>query len=357
MELFRKEEHVISENGTEGRGGDGWSYLRKLLNELQNTTVELLPINSLTTSESLRVAGEVGHHVKILAETEAVLPPIIVHRGSMRVVDGIHRLRAAAIRGEEDIRVQFFDGNVEDAFLLAVAANVTHGLPLTMADRVAAAKRIIACRPQWSDRAVASVVGVSAKKISEIRQSLAESVPQFTSRIGMDGRTRPLSFVEGRERASELIKANPAASLRQIAREAGISPTTVADVKNRVLRGASPVPVKQRNVDTVDLRRRMAMRKSLSSGRKERRSLDELFSLFDVLRKDPSLRYNEVGRMVLHVLSYCTVTAREKKKIIENVPPHCREAIADLFSGYADIWCLLAEELRDGEHRVSSEAE
>jgi hypothetical protein len=346
---------VTSEKGKEGHGSDGWLYLRKLLNELRNADMEIVPVSALTNGESLRVAGEVEHHVKMLAETEAVLPPIIVHRGSMRVVDGIHRLRAATVRGEEKISAQFFDGDVEDSFLLAVAANVTHGLPLTMADRVAAASRIIGCRPQWSDRAVASVVGVSAKKISEIRQNLAESVPQLTRRIGIDGRTRPLSIVEGRERAGELIKANPDASLRQIAKEAGISPTTVADVKSRVLRGVSPVPEKQGDAGMVELRRRMAVRKSLVSEGNRKRSLDELFSLFEVLRKDPSLRYNEVGRMVLHVLNYCTVTAREKKKIIENVPPHCRETLADLFSGYADVWCLLAEELRDGEAGAPSE--
>ncbi|WP_322755949.1 ParB/RepB/Spo0J family partition protein [Frankia sp. Cas3] len=338
-------------NRIEEHAGDGWSYLKRLQNELRNTTVELLPISSLTASESLRVAGEVGPHVEMLADTDAVLPPIVVHRGPMKVVDGMHRLRAASIRGEEHIRAQVFEGTDEDAFLLAVAANVTHGLPLSMVDRVAAAQRIIAGRPQWSDRAVASVVGVSAKKISEIRRGLAETVPQFTNRIGLDGRTRPLSCVEGRERASELIKVNPTASLRQIAKEAGISPATVADVKRRVLRGISPAPAKRRGINTEDRRQRIVIRKSL--GLQGKTSLDELHSLFDSLRRDPSLRYNEIGRMVLHLLNYCAVTAREKEKIIENVPPHCRASLADLFLGYADIWRLFAAELTDGKHLVT----
>jgi ParB-like chromosome segregation protein Spo0J len=340
------------EDSTERPGDDGWYYLRKLLNGLRNTPPELIPVQSLRVSESLRVAGEVEQHVKILAETETVLPPIVVHRGSMTVVDGIHRLRAAAIRGEKNIRAQFFDGDPDDAFLLAVAENVTHGLPLTMADRAAAARRIITRRPQWSDRAVASVVGVSTHKVSEVRRGLGEEVPQFSSRVGIDGRTRPLSAAAGRELAGQLIRANPEASLRQIAREAGISPTTVADVRSRVLRGVSPVPDKQRGTEPVDLRRRLALRRNGTVDRRWKKSPDELSALFDTLRKDPSLRYNEIGRMLLQTLQYCTVTAREKKKIIDNVPQHCRASLADLLSGYADIWTLLAEELRGRENHA-----
>jgi hypothetical protein len=62
----------------------------------------------------------------------------------MRVIDGMHRLRAAQLRGDHGVEVKFFDGDADEAFIAAVRANITHGLPLTLADRKAAAQRILA---------------------------------------------------------------------------------------------------------------------------------------------------------------------------------------------------------------------
>jgi hypothetical protein len=60
----------------------------------------------------------------------------------MRVIDGMHRLLAASMNGRDTIEIRLSDGSPQDAFLRAVEANVTHGLPLSQADRRAAAKRI-----------------------------------------------------------------------------------------------------------------------------------------------------------------------------------------------------------------------
>ncbi len=81
----------------------------------------------------------------------------------MRVIDGTHRLRAAILNGHEEIGVLFFDGTDDDAFVAAVRANVVHGLPLALADREAAATRIIKSHPQWSDRAIAEAAGLAAQ--------------------------------------------------------------------------------------------------------------------------------------------------------------------------------------------------
>ncbi|MFD0433138.1 ParB N-terminal domain-containing protein, partial [Streptomyces chartreusis] len=94
------------------------------------------------------------------------MPPIIVHRDSMRVIDGLHRLRAAQLRGHSTIAVTFYDGTEADAFVLAVESNVRHGLPLSLPDRKRAAVRIIATHPQWSDRKIASVTGISPATVA-----------------------------------------------------------------------------------------------------------------------------------------------------------------------------------------------
>ena len=89
-----------------------------------------VPVAALLPADSPRLSGADAVHVARLAETESPLPPILVNRATMQVVDGTHRLLAAALRGQSVIDVEFFDGTAEDAFLRAVEVNVTHGLPL-----------------------------------------------------------------------------------------------------------------------------------------------------------------------------------------------------------------------------------
>jgi allophanate hydrolase subunit 2 len=67
--------------------------------------VVTVPILSLRPGESLRLKGADKGHVARLAETESPLPPILVDRRSMRVIDGTHRLLAASLRGREMVDV------------------------------------------------------------------------------------------------------------------------------------------------------------------------------------------------------------------------------------------------------------
>src|ERR1700722_9733664 len=86
--------------------------------------VTAVSIISLRSGESPRLNGEDKAHIARLAETEGPLPPILVDRRSMRVIDGMHRLMAAALNGQETIDVMFFDGSEPDVFLRAVEENV-----------------------------------------------------------------------------------------------------------------------------------------------------------------------------------------------------------------------------------------
>ncbi len=199
---------------------------------------------SLRPADSPRLNGEDKAHIARLAETETPLPPILVDRRTMRVIDGMHRLMAASLQGRETIDVIFFDGSEADVFLRAVQENVAHGLPLSQADRRAAAERIVTSHPHMSDRAIGHSVGLAAKTVAAIRKSSSEEIPQSNARIGRDGRVRPLDSGAGRRRAAELLTQQPDASLRDVARAAGISPATVLDVRKRLERGESPVPEK-----------------------------------------------------------------------------------------------------------------
>ncbi|MEV0281063.1 ParB N-terminal domain-containing protein [Streptomyces sp. NPDC050610] len=318
---------------------------------LPTAPVVEVPIAALRLTRTPRLAGEDSEYTHELAEKETRLPPILVHRGTMSVIDGLHRLRAAELRGQDRIEVRFFDGVEAEADLLAVATNIVHGKPLSTEDRMAAAGRVIASQPQWSDRAVAVVVGMSARRVAQIRRQMSGDVSASDHRIGLDGRARPLDATRGREVAGALIKADPSASLRTIARQAGISPATVADVRNRIMRGDDPVPPKLRGITpgpngTPESRERAAER-FLNAVQ----SPEELLDVFSSLRRDPSLRFNDSGRTILRLLDVCAMVARERQTILASVPAHCRVPMATLMNGYADLWRSLGDEL-SGEQAV-----
>ena len=137
--------------------------------QLDRLPTVVLAISSLVLAESPRQSGESADHVEVLAESEAQLPPIVVHGQSMRVIDGMHRIRAAVLRGEEKIEARIYHGTEDDAFVLAVQLNIAHGLPLSRADRTAAAVRIMRSHPRWSNRMVASAILCGLAHCSVVR--------------------------------------------------------------------------------------------------------------------------------------------------------------------------------------------
>jgi hypothetical protein len=227
---------------------------RLRLGDLGELPVVKVRVDSLLAADSPRLSGEDLAHIRVLADAGDPLPPIIVHRQSMRVIDGMHRVGAARLRGELTVDARLVDGDEASSFVLAVEANVLHGLPLSAADRKAAAARIISCYPQWSDRLIASVTGIAAKTAAAIRRcptgdgqhlDARDGGQHADARIGRDGRVRPLDSAERRSKASKLMAGNPSASLREIARQAGISPETARQVRARLRTGQDPAPGRQ----------------------------------------------------------------------------------------------------------------
>ena len=294
-------------------------------------TLEKVPIAALSLADSPRVLGEDGEHTKLLAGVDTALPPIVVYRPTMRVIDGMHRLRAAALRGNEDIEVVFYDGDEADTFVLAVELNRAHGLPLSRADRTAAATRIIESHPEWSHRRIAEVSGVSSSTVASIRRRSTAQNGQLNARVGRDGRVRPTDSAEGRLRASEEIERDPSASLRQIAKVAGVSLGTASSVRSRLHRGEPPVPSRERGAERPD---------------PQHRGDDAEVGVVIVnLRRDPSLRFTETGRVLLRYLEVCAIGFRQWDKLIANVPVHQREAVARLARECAGAWETFANRL------------
>ncbi|GCD47613.1 ParB/RepB/Spo0J family partition protein [Streptomyces paromomycinus] len=299
-----------------------------------------VPIIQVLPGDSPRLTGEDKGHVLRLAAIEGTLPPILVDRRTMCVIDGLHRLMAASLKGQKDIDVRFFDGSREEAFLKSVEANVEHGLPLSQADRTAAALRILKSHPTMADRAIAKSTGLGARTVAQLRRS-SDSVPQSDFRVGRDGKVRPLDGAQGRLRVAELMRDNPDASLRQVARSAGVSPATALDVRRRLERGDQPVP-SQRS------------RSRGEAGPAKPEPVDPppvpvaappTAATLDKLMRDPSLRQSELGRRLLRMFRENVLGASEMNDICASVPSHCIELIVELSRRNSQIWDGFAQEL------------
>jgi hypothetical protein len=243
-----------------------------------------LPVNVLLAADSPRHDGVDSAHVLRLAECGADLPAIVVHRQTMRVIDGMHRLQAAIRNGRELVEVTFFDGGDEDAFILAVELNVRHGLPLSLRDRKAAARRILRANPDLSDRAISSKTGLSDKTIAVIRRHPDAGLPHQDTRRGRNGRIYP--------------------------------------IRRRMQPDSEPAAL------------------AVSGGRAEDKQ-----AALDRLRADPSVRDKEAGRELLRWLFRYAIDVTDLPGCADAVPAHRAPQVAALARQAAGAWLELARTL------------
>ena len=207
----------------------------------------LVTLDSLRIGPSPRRGPVRAEHVEALVAARGAWPPILVHRASLVVVDGHHRLAAAAQLGMESIAVTFFDGDEDAAELEAIRRNVSHGLPLTLAERKSAAGWVVKRFPSWSDSRIAEICGLSPKTVGRLRPGQSESATRdLERRVGRDGKRRPACPGAVRERVANLLLTRSGLSLRQVAAEVGASKETVRSVRKQLETGMSPGESKPR---------------------------------------------------------------------------------------------------------------
>ncbi|MFI2477855.1 ParB N-terminal domain-containing protein [Nocardia xishanensis] len=291
-----------------------------------------------------------------MVEAEWPLPPILVHRPTMRVIDGFHRTVAARRKGFTHIDAYLVDGSEELAFIVGVQENVTHGLPLSLADRRTAAERIIRTHPHWSDRSIATTAGLSAKTVASIRSSIDDN-SQSSHRLGSDGRLRPVDTNSARRAAAELIIARPDASLRSIAQEVGLSPSTVRDVRARLERGDDPLINADENKPSRT--RSTPGRKLSDAGDRLIPSPDakkpaDLDTILALLSRDPALRMSANGRELLRWLHQRAVNSDDAQKIADTIRPHSRDHMIEFAHQCAANWSRIAQDLQTGSHAAQS---
>lgn len=290
--------------------------------------MSIVAIDELVVGDSPRLSGRNAEHVRVLAELDEELPPITVDRRTNRVVDGLHRLAAARLRGRREIEVVFVTDDEEDLFVFAVRANAAQGLPLTLADRKAAAARILVSHPYWSDRRIAAVTGLAPSTVGTIRGRSTDQSEQTNARRGRDGVERPLNATAGRLLAGELLAKRPDAPVREIAEIAGIAPSTVHDVRQRLRAGRDVVP---------DGRRTRPANLHLVAD-PERVSVA-------VLGVDPALRHTEHGRALLRLLNTQSLLDCRFNEVAAVIPRHLASQVAELARRAACSWQRLSERL------------
>ncbi|MFD1050578.1 streptomycin biosynthesis protein, partial [Kibdelosporangium lantanae] len=141
----------------------------------------------------------------------------------------------------------------------------------------------------------------------------------------------PTDATTGRLRAAELLRAEPNTPLRQVAKAAGISLGTAQDVRQRLSRGESPVPARGGNStgQRLTTERCRTPESSLAS-----------------LKADPSVCRTESGRSILQLL-YANVRPDDDwNRLLEAVPPHQTDTVADVAYSCAMAWKLFADRLQ-----------
>lgn len=338
------------------KSSDGSGNSIDMIGELP---VQEVSLSLLERGPFLRGAGTDPAHVKLLADAagSTQLPPILVQKGNYRIVDGMHRIEAARLRGEKSIKARFIDCTDEDAFILAVKSNTLHGLPLSRSDRILGAQHILSWHPDWSDRAVGAATGLSAKTIADLRRRSPEEIQQFSKRVGRDGKRHPLEAADGRRRAAEYMTAQPDASLRQVAREVDVSLGTVQDVRARMRRGMDPAAVgrhrSSRPVATPEAEDAPPPANATDSRDIRHNSRNPSWTeISSKLKNDPSLRYTEGGRKFFRWMTMYAMHAGEWKEFMDAIPPHWRKDVGTIVNEVRDELLHFAEQLRQRQNEA-----
>lgn len=148
---------------------------------LTTTDLVTVPLDRLIPNREYqpRAAGLSEAHVRLLMETGAdTFPPLLVSPnadGTFDVLDGFHRLDAARRLNVAALPCLV---SPEAGYGEAVAANLRHGLPLSMADRKDAARWYSVWEPDLSYREIGRRCGLSDKTVKRaIETGDSESEP------------------------------------------------------------------------------------------------------------------------------------------------------------------------------------
>lgn len=167
---------------------------------------EWVPVQSIWIKDGIGPRGVNHDTVRQYAACFEALPPIEVQRDTFALIDGRHRLMATGDAIRDHIRIREVDISDDDLAERAFLANLNHGLPYALAERVQGLKLLLGRHPDWSNGALARLLALSHETVAKYRGQIQkrqshdehdELQPSenriVDRRIGADGRTRQVS--------------------------------------------------------------------------------------------------------------------------------------------------------------------
>jgi ParB-like nuclease domain len=341
-----------TETGNVASAGAAFDLMgTELMSAVEQLPEVNVPVDAVVPGFHLRTAGTDAAHVRLLADAAGTvqLPPILVQRNGMRIIDGMHRVAVAKLRGECAIRARIVDCSDEKALVLAVKSNTLHGLPLTKADRISSAKRILAEHPDWSDRKVAGIAGLSGKSIASLRNRSIGSAQFDGKRLGRDGKRRPVDAGEGRLRAAEYVRAHPEASVRQIASETEVSLGTAHNVRQKIRGGMDlSAPESSPREGQAVAASQAAPPPVTNIGDRATASTVRRLAWSAVVGKlagDPTLKYTDGGRAFLRWMTQHAMHQDEWREFADAIPERWLDEVRQAAAAMSDEWGKFASEL------------
>ena len=159
-----------------------------------------IPINKIQLGDTqTRVAidlGTVNRYAELMADG-VNLPPVDIYvdeHGVHWLADGYHRIEAAESCGKTEIEATIHKGSRDDALWAALAANRTHGLPMSRDDKRNAVEMALRAFSGKSNREIGRQVGCSHNTVAELRREMESTgqIDQLDKTVGGDGKSRPV---------------------------------------------------------------------------------------------------------------------------------------------------------------------
>lgn len=177
-----------------------------------NVPVSTLPIGEIVVDDSLqpRCDGLNEQHIATLMETPEDWPPIVVAQSqgaSPVLLDGFHRVEAAARAGYESITAQVIHPEPgTDLFALAFALNLKHGRPLTLRDRKAYAAALIQHQPALTDREIGRRCALNHETVGGLRDVRPSGYDRKPGELPTDvGVLDPIRFAKKATREQKAV--------------------------------------------------------------------------------------------------------------------------------------------------------
>ena len=155
-----------------------------------------LPVDDLVLDPNLNLRDRLdAETVERYDDAWERMPPVVVFEvdGRWLLVDGFHRHASAVRRDQRSVSAEIRAGTFTDALDYAAQANLSHGLPLTRAERRRVVETRLRIHHDWSDRRLADEMGIGRELIGRVRKQLVDAgqLPVSAVRVGADGKTYP----------------------------------------------------------------------------------------------------------------------------------------------------------------------